>query len=60
MSIQMALRTERMLKALNSEMDADPKKLLQNVQDGINAFVGNAPQFDDITMMCLAYNGKEE
>lgn len=52
--------TERMLKALNSEMDADPKKLLQNVQDGINAFVGNAPQFDDITMMCLAYNGKEE
>ena len=52
--------TERMLKALNSEMDADPKNLLQNVQDGINAFVGNAPQFDDITMMCLAYNGKEE
>ncbi len=52
--------TERMLKALNSEMDAAPKKLLQNVQDGINAFVGNAPQFDDITMMCLAYNGKEE
>ena len=48
--------TERMLGALNNNPDADPQELLQNVQNGINQFVGNAPQFDDITMMCLRYN----
>ena len=52
--------TERMLEALNNEPDAEPQELLQNVQNGINQFVGNAPQFDDITMMCLAYKGREE
>lgn len=52
--------TERMLEALNREPDADPKTLLGNVKTEIDAFVGSAPQFDDITMLCMQYNGPEE
>ena len=49
--------TDRMLAALNREPDADPRTLLQNVKQEIDGFVGDAPQFDDITMMCLHYTG---
>ena len=49
--------TDRMLAALNREPDADPKQVLSNVMDGINEFVVGAEQFDDITMLCLKYNG---
>jgi sigma-B regulation protein RsbU (phosphoserine phosphatase) len=46
-----------MLEALNKDPDASPKQVLDNVMDGINAFVKGAEQFDDITMMCLKYKG---
>ena len=48
---------ERMMEALNSNPDASPKELLQNIQQAIDEFVGDAPQFDDITMLCLKYKG---
>ena len=48
---------ERMLSALNSDPEAAPKQLLHNVRASIDAFVGNAPQFDDITMMAFSYFG---
>jgi sigma-B regulation protein RsbU (phosphoserine phosphatase) len=47
--------TDRMLAALNREPDADPKKLLENVRKDMDEFVGEAPQFDDITMMCVEW-----
>ena len=46
-----------MMEALNSNPDASPKELLQNIQQAIDEFVGDAPQFDDITMLCLKYKG---
>ena len=49
--------TDRMLEALNRDPDAAPEELLQNVRDDINAFVGDAPQFDDITMLSFRYFG---
>lgn len=49
--------TERMLNALNKEPDASPKVVLKHVMDGINDFVGDAKQFDDITMLCINYTG---
>ena len=52
--------TQRMLDALNKNPNANPKELLQNVRDDIDEFVGNAPQFDDITMMGLKYDGPEQ
>ncbi|MBQ2042826.1 MAG: SpoIIE family protein phosphatase [Firmicutes bacterium] len=48
---------DRMLEALNSEPDAVPEQLLKNVRSGIDTFVGDAPQFDDITMLGFTYMG---
>ena len=48
---------ERMLDALNLEPGADPEKLLHNVREKIDEFVGEAPQFDDITMLSFSYTG---
>lgn len=51
--------TDRMLAVLNKNPNASPLELLQNVQQGINEFVADAPQFDDITMLSFAYEGNE-
>ena len=48
---------ERMLEALNKDPDADPVRLLMNVSQGIKEHVGDAKQFDDITMLAFQYNG---
>ena len=50
---------ERMLDALNSDPEAAPEQLLHNVRASIDAFVGEAPQFDDITMLGLSYFGPQ-
>ena len=49
--------TDRLLEALNSEPDAEPEKVLENVMNGINEFVKDAEQFDDITMLSFKYLG---
>ena len=48
---------DRMLDALNIDPEAAPQKLLDNVRNKIDEFVGDAPQFDDITMMSFSYTG---
>ena len=50
---------ERLLEALNRDPDASPTDLLPEVKKAIDRFVGNAPQFDDITMLSFIYYGKE-
>ena len=50
--------TERMLQALNGSPDKACRKILENVREGIHAFVQEAPQFDDITMVALTYYGE--
>ena len=52
--------TGRMLEALNHDPGADPKELLQQVRAGIDSFVGDAPQFDDMTMLSIKYLGSEQ
>ena len=47
------LGIDRMLEILNHHTDADPKALLEAVERDVNAFVGDAPQFDDLTMMAV-------
>ena len=49
--------SERMLAALNRDPDAAPEQVLSAVRQGVDAFVGDAPQFDDLTMLCLRYHG---
>ncbi len=45
--------TERLVKTLNQNPDAMPQQLLTNVHTAVNAFVGDAPQFDDLTMLAV-------
>ncbi len=51
---------ERMLAVLNSDPEPAPEQLLRNVRAEIDAFVGDAPQFDDITMLGFSYFGPEQ
>ena len=46
---------QRMLDALNHYNTETPEKLLAGVRREIDAFVTEAPQFDDITMLCLRF-----
>ena len=49
--------TERMLDALNENTAANPVEVLRQVRRAVDGFVGDAEQFDDLTMLCLEYNG---
>lgn len=51
---------ERMLSALNLRPDAKPDEILENVNEEVNRFVGDAVQFDDLTMLCLKFHGDSE
>jgi sigma-B regulation protein RsbU (phosphoserine phosphatase) len=51
--------TGRMLDALNRETRACPKDVLRNVRAAVDDFVKDAEQFDDLTMLCLEYRGKQ-
>ena len=50
--------TERMITALNTAPNAAPEEILRIVRKQVDAFAGEAEQFDDLTMLCLEYRGK--
>ncbi len=50
---------ERLLGALNKKKDAHPEELLKNVRSDIDAFVADAEQFDDITLLGMTYLGPD-
>nr|MBQ6242422.1 PP2C family protein-serine/threonine phosphatase [Lachnospiraceae bacterium] len=43
----------RMITALNAHRSGSPREIVENVQQDVDAFVGDTPQFDDLTMLCL-------
>ena len=49
--------TDRMIQALNAQMDASPSEVLKNVRKAVDEFVQEAEQFDDLTMLCVEYKG---
>ena len=49
---------DRMLHVLNNNKDASVSDLLEHMKSAIDGFVGEAPQFDDITMLVLDYYGE--
>lgn len=51
--------TGRMLEALNRHSDEPLEMLLSSVRQAVDDFVGEAPQFDDLTMLCLEYIGQD-
>ncbi len=50
---------DRTLAALNEVPDADAEETLNAVRRAVDTFVGDAAQFDDLTMMCIVYHGAE-
>ena len=51
--------TERMVEALNIQPDAAPEDVLKHVRQAVDDFVKDAEQFDDLTMLCIEYKGKQ-
>ncbi len=47
--------TDRMLEALNRHRKDEPEELLDHIHEDVNEFVGDAPQFDDLTMLAMKY-----
>ena len=50
--------TDRMLEALNENEKASPDQLILNVKNAVEKFTEGEEQFDDLTMMCVRYNGR--
>ena len=48
---------DRLLDAVNSREFENMEELCRFVKSDVDAFVGDAPQFDDITMLALKYVG---
>ena len=51
---------ERLVKALNKDSKASVSDTLKIVRKDVDEFVGSAPQFDDLTMVCFKYYGKDK
>ena len=51
---------DRLTESLNKHANEPLDELLKSVRRDIDEFVGEAPQFDDITMICLDYKEKME
>ncbi len=52
--------TERMLQALNQGKTDSSEEQVRQLYRGIAGFVQDAPQFDDITMLCLKFKAKQK
>lgn len=53
-------RMERLDAVLNRNSERTPDEIINAVKEDIDSFVGDAPQFDDITMLCLEYKERME
>ena len=49
---------DRLHSILEKYKGAAPQVICEEVKRDVDAFVGEAPQFDDITMLALKYNGE--
>ncbi|MBR1472409.1 MAG: PP2C family protein-serine/threonine phosphatase [Lachnospiraceae bacterium] len=47
--------TQRTLDALNEMPHATAQELVNHIRISVDAFVGAAPQFDDLTILCIRY-----
>ena len=49
--------TQRLVEVLQRHNDSSPSEILKSVKEAVDEFVGDAPQFDDLTMLCIEYKG---
>lgn len=47
--------SERLQKVLNENKELAADQLIKKVKEDVDLFANGAPQFDDITMLCLEY-----
>ncbi len=52
--------TDRMIETLNLHKNESPKQIIEGLQKSVGEFVGNAPQFDDLTMLCIEIKDDED
>jgi sigma-B regulation protein RsbU (phosphoserine phosphatase) len=52
--------SERAVNELNVCKNGSPEFIVKWMERSVDKFVADAPQFDDLTMLCLEYKGKEE
>ena len=50
---------DRLTETLCSSEKGSPQEILSDVNEAVKRFVGEAPQVDDLTMMCLCYYGSD-
>lgn len=50
--------TDRMIEALNSTIGMSAEEVLRTMKKSVDDFTGEAPQFDDVTMLSLRFLGK--
>jgi len=50
----------RLLTLLNQHQSASARELCEAVKADVDAFAGDAEQFDDITLLCLTWHGARE
>lgn len=48
-----------LLESLNESRDKDVTEMCRKVKADVETFTGEAEQFDDITMLCVKFNGME-
>ena len=51
---------ERITETLNKYKDKTAQGIVDGIRKSVASFVGQAPQFDDLTILCIRYNGPEE
>ena len=52
--------TDRVFEVLNQNPDASVVDTLSNIRIAVDEFVKDADQFDDLTMLCMQYNGPQK
>ena len=51
---------ERLLALMNRHTNSDVQTICEAVKADVDLFAGEAEQFDDITMVCVAYHGPQQ
>ncbi|MCF0132831.1 MAG: SpoIIE family protein phosphatase [Blautia sp.] len=52
--------TDRMMAMLNLNKNGSIKDMLHSMKEDIDAFTGDVSAFDDITMLCMKFRGKQD
>ena len=52
--------TDKMIEELNKTIGASADEVLTMMNKSVIDFTGEAPQFDDLTMLCLQFFGKPD